>query len=180
LKIIAKTYKWAHPLVHRTGGPPHIIWHHAAEKTLSPAAIHREYVTNRGYSGIGYHFYVRKNGRIYRARPEWAMGAHARGYNDCIGICAEGAYHVEKTMPAKQLVALQELADYLHKKYPKATDKKHGQVNATACPGKFYPYGAVIGGVKKPVVIKLPVPAKKPPWWSKMKTWLKLYKKRNK
>jgi len=176
LKIIAKTYKWAHPLVHRNGPPPHIIWHHAAAKDISADQIHALHIRN-GWSGIGYHFFVDKQGRIYRGRPLWAMGAHARDYNDSIGICAEGAYHVEKTMPAKQLGALQELHDHLHSAYPKATDKKHSDVNATACPGKFYPYRAVIGGVKKPVGIKLPVPEKKPPWWGKMMAWLKVYKK---
>lgn len=179
MRIIHKNYDWAHSLVHRNGEPPHIIWHHAAAKVCSPDDIHRIHLRN-GWSGIGYHFYVRKDGRIYRGRPVWAMGAHARGYNDSIGVCAEGAYHIEKEMPKAQLRALQDLHAYLHKKFPHATDKRHKDVNATACPGAYYPWKAVTGGVTKPLVIKLPVPAKKPPWWSKMKTWLKLYKKRNK
>jgi N-acetyl-anhydromuramyl-L-alanine amidase AmpD len=185
LQVIAKTYDWAHPLVHRNGSPPHIVWHHAAAKVASPDDIHRIHLNN-GWSGIGYHFYVRKDGRIYRGRPVWAMGAHARGFNDSLGVCAEGAYHVERTMPAKQLRALQELHDYLKRQYPKATDRKHSDVNATACPGSFYPYKKVRAGVPDPVIVKppkpevieVPVPVVKPPWWRKMRTWLRLYKKR--
>lgn len=179
MRIINKAYSWAAPLSRRSGDPRYIIWHHAAAKTCSPDDIHRMHLAN-GWSGIGYHFFVRKDGSVYQGRPLWAMGAHARGYNDSIGVCAEGAYHIEKEMPKAQLRALQDLHAYLHKKFPHATDKRHKDVNATACPGAYYPWKAVTGGVTKPLVIKLPVPAKKPPWWSKMKTWLKLYKKRNK
>lgn len=177
MRIIHKNYDWAHSLVHRNGEPPHIIWHHAAAKVCSPDDIHRIHLRN-GWSGIGYHFYVRKDGRIYRGRPVWAMGAHARGFNNSIGVCAEGAYHVEKEMPEAQLRSLQELHDHLHGKYPKISDRRHSDVNPTACPGKYYPYGKVKKGAAGPVIIELPVPEKKPPWWSKMKTWLKLYKKR--
>ena len=32
----------------------------------------------RGFSGIGYHFYITKDGVIYPCRPENKIGAHAR------------------------------------------------------------------------------------------------------
>ena len=45
----------------------------------------------RGFSGAGYHFYIRKNGDIKTTRPIEKIGAHARGYNaQSIGICYEG------------------------------------------------------------------------------------------
>lgn len=45
----------------------------------------------RGFNGIGYHFYVRKNGDIKTTRPIDRTGAHARGFNaGSIGICYEG------------------------------------------------------------------------------------------
>ena len=178
MHIIEHDWKWAHALVHRNGPPPHIIWHHAAAKVYSPEDVHRQDIS-QGWSGIGYHFYVRKDGCIHRGRPEWAMGAHARGYNDSLGVCAEGAYHIEKEMPAKQLKSMQELHAYLARKYPRATDRRHKDVNATDCPGKYYPYKRITSGVTKPVVIKLPVPAKKPPWWRAMLRWLKRRKQRH-
>ena len=45
----------------------------------------------RGFNGVGYHFYIRKNGDIKSTRPLERIGAHARGFNsDSIGICYEG------------------------------------------------------------------------------------------
>ena len=45
----------------------------------------------RGFSGAGYHFYIRKNGDIKTLRPLERPGAHARGYNaHSVGICYEG------------------------------------------------------------------------------------------
>lgn len=50
-------------------------------------AAHRR----RGFNGTGYHFYVRRDGRILTTRPVKRVGAHARGYNaHSIGICYEG------------------------------------------------------------------------------------------
>ena len=45
----------------------------------------------RGFSGAGYHYYIRKNGDIKSLRPVEQPGAHAKGYNaNSIGICYEG------------------------------------------------------------------------------------------
>ena len=34
----------------------------------------------RGFNGIGYHFYIRKNGDIKTTRPIERIGAHAKGF----------------------------------------------------------------------------------------------------
>ena len=34
-----------------------------------------------GFDGTGYHFYVRRDGRILATRPVSKVGAHVRGYN---------------------------------------------------------------------------------------------------
>ena len=45
----------------------------------------------RGWSGIGYHYVVRRNGQVEFGRPEERVGAHVRGHNrNSIGICLEG------------------------------------------------------------------------------------------
>lgn len=50
-------------------------------------AAHRQ----RGFDGTGYHFYIRRDGRILTTRSPERPGAHARGYNaHSIGICYEG------------------------------------------------------------------------------------------
>ena len=71
------------------------ILHHAEAKTCSAADIHNWH-KQRGWTGAGYHFLVRKDGKVYRLRPEWTVGAHAAGANsDSLGICFEGAYNTE-------------------------------------------------------------------------------------
>ena len=45
----------------------------------------------KGWSGIGYHWYVDRDGHIFPGRSEREAGAHVIGYNHCsIGICYEG------------------------------------------------------------------------------------------
>ena len=54
----------------------------------------------RGFSGIGYHFYITKDGVIYPCRPENKIGAHARHYNaHSIGVCYEGDWTRTGTLP---------------------------------------------------------------------------------
>ena len=41
--------------------------------------------------GIGYHYYIEKDGHLYQTRDEEEVGIHARHYNaHSIGICYEG------------------------------------------------------------------------------------------
>ena len=45
----------------------------------------------RGLNGIGYHYYIRRDGNIKSTRPVRKPGAHARGHNlGSIAICYEG------------------------------------------------------------------------------------------
>lgn len=121
-----------------------IILHHAAMNG-SVEDIHRVH-KNKGWAGIGYHFYVRKDGSVYRGRPEWAIGAHASGSNyNSLGICAEGNFENE-TMPDVQKNAIIELVNYLKSKYGISVVQRHRDVSSTACPGKNYPYSAIVNG----------------------------------
>ena len=68
----------------------------------------------RGWSGIGYHYVVRRNGQIENGRPPEKIGAHARGHNDgTLGICYIGTKH--PTMA--QLVAFESLYRTIFYKY---------------------------------------------------------------
>lgn len=123
-----------------------IILHHADAKNCSAEDIHRWHLNN-GWSGAGYHFLVRKDGSIYRLRPEDKVGAHAYGSNyDSIGICAEGKYN-EEEMPETQKRAIIELVRYLENKYNINTIQKHKDVCATSCPGDNYPFLEIINGI---------------------------------
>lgn len=121
-----------------------IILHHAAMNG-SVEAVHNVHKA-KGWSGIGYHFYVRKDGSIYRGRPEWAIGAHASGSNyNSIGICAEGNFETDK-MPDAQKNALKWLVAYIKDKYKINTVQRHRDVGSTACPGRNYPFDEIVNG----------------------------------
>lgn len=140
----------------RKGSPPGIVLHHAVSNG-SVEQIHKGHL-NRGYAGIGYHFYVRKDGKVYRGRPEDWVGAHTVGHNTKIGICAEGNFENDK-MSAAQQNAISEVIAYLFDKYGEMKVYKHRDLDATACPGKNYPFDAIVSGAKngKPATEKATV-----------------------
>ena len=116
-----------------------VILHHAEASSATVWDINDWHLSN-GWVGIGYHYYIRKDGSIYRGRPEWAVGAHATGHNDrSIGICCEGAYMTE-TMPAAQLASLKALLRDIMGRYGTLALKRHRDVNATSCPGDKFPW----------------------------------------
>lgn len=126
-----------------------IVLHHAAATTADAKTIHKWHLNN-GWSGIGYHFAVLKNGTIERGRPIKSIGAHCTGQNsDSIGICFEGNFEKE-TMSDKQVKAGQELLSYLYKTYnlTKSNVKRHKDLMSTSCPGKNFPFDEIISGKK--------------------------------
>ena len=71
----------------------HIIIHCSATREDRSLAveeletIHRR----RGFRGIGYHYYIRRDGKVVNTRPIELVGAHCKGHNArSIGICYEG------------------------------------------------------------------------------------------
>lgn len=79
----------------------------------------------RGFDGIGYHFYIRKNGDIRTTRPVAKIGAHAGGHNlKSIGICYEGGLDCygrsKNTMTEWQKHSLYVLIQTLLKDYPES------------------------------------------------------------
>lgn len=113
--------------------------HHAATIKCTVEQIHSWHKAF-GWPGIGYHYLVCKDGSIYRGRPEDTIGAHASGHNSySIGICFEGNFEIEE-MPEAQKAAGKELIAYLKGKYKIDKVLRHKDVNATACPGKHFPF----------------------------------------
>ena len=144
MKINEVTYKWNGALTKRRS-TARIILHHAAAKTCTAQQIHSWHLAN-GWAGIGYHFFVRKDGSVYRGRPENTVGAHAGNNNyDSIGVCFEGNFMTE-TMPEVQKRAGQELVQYLKDKYGISKVQKHSDVNATGCPGTHFPFREISEG----------------------------------
>ena len=137
MQIIETNFKWNGSLSY-TNKPKRIILHHAEDSICTVQQIHSWHLGN-GWTGIGYHFFVRKDGTIYRGRPENAIGAHVSGANtNTLGICAEGSYMTE-IMPTAQLNAIKWLIQYLDNKYGQLPIYGHREVGSSNCPGTNYP-----------------------------------------
>ena len=79
----------------------------------------------KGWSGIGYHWYVDRDGHIFPGRSEREAGAHVIGYNHCsIGICYEGGLDEQgnsaDTRTPSQKAALLFIIKDLKQSYPNA------------------------------------------------------------
>lgn len=121
-----------------------IVLHHAAAQNCTIYNIHQWHLAN-GWSGAGYHYLIRKDGRIFRGRPDDTIGSHTKGYNSTsLGLCFEGDF--EKEIPTQaQIDAGLELVAYLKKKYNIKKVKGHGELMASSCPGKLFPMEKFIG-----------------------------------
>lgn len=85
----------------------------------------------RGWSQIGYHFVIRRNGDIEMGRPVAKIGAHVRGYNTkSIGICIVGGVsehgNPENNFTAPQFESLQLLLIGLASEYQVSPDRMMG------------------------------------------------------
>lgn len=124
-----------------------IILHHTDGVGLSVEDIHQMHKQREGgtWNGIGYNYYIRRDGSVYLGRGQEYVGAHCGGENeDSIGIAFEGRYQVNNDMPDAQIKAGGALIAYLWGIYGKLPVGCHRDYNATACPGQYFRYDAVL------------------------------------
>ena len=117
-----------------------IVLHHVGEidRDVSASEIHKWHLEN-GWSGIGYHYVVRKSGTIERGRPRDTIGAHAQGFNSCsIGINIVGDFEHATPEPEQIESASMLIAD-LCNVYGLVPDQVtivgHCDLMSTDCPG---------------------------------------------
>lgn len=141
--IIEKEFDFRYPLEERSCTDM-IVIHHTGEADIDASAeqIHDWHYNHQpdAWSGIGYHFVIRKNGTIERGRPEWAIGSHAYGENyHTIGIHLSGDFQTANPSSA-QIESAAMLIANLCDKYDIPTDRHHivghCDLMATDCPGK--------------------------------------------
>lgn len=100
----------------------------------------RRWHKQRGYSDIGYHYVVYRDGSVHEGRDVNIVGAHCVGHNTySIGICYIGGCKFDGLTPKdtrteKQKAALKTLIMRLKAKYPYASVRGHRDFANKACP----------------------------------------------
>ena len=137
----------------------YIVLHHTAGSHGSVESIHETHLKrkdSRGnpWMGIGYHFVIGNGNGMADGDIEptfrWHQqlhGAHAGvgAYNDRgIGICLVGNFELAPPSEA-QLSAVKRLVGILKSEYGITGENVigHGDVKATACPGRYFPLAEI-------------------------------------
>lgn len=100
----------------------------------------RKWHLNRGFSDIGYHYVIYRDGSINKGRDESVSGAHCTGHNTVsigvcyIGGCASDGKTPKDTRTAAQKESLIKILKELKARYPKAKIYSHNNFAAKACP----------------------------------------------
>ena len=100
----------------------------------------RKWHLARGFSDIGYHFYIDLHGEIHKGRDISKIGAHCKGHNrNSIGICYCGGVEADGKTPKdtrneKQKTALLAVLRTLKAMYPYSCIHSHKDFANKACP----------------------------------------------
>jgi len=93
----------------------------------------------RGWSDIGYHDVIRRNGRAEQGRPVERTGAHVAGQNTgSIGICLVGGIDERGKPDANftraQFITLRRLLRFYKAQHKNVTIHGHNEFSNKACP----------------------------------------------
>lgn len=122
-----------------------LIWHCSATREGQNFTVEdiRSWHKQRGWSDIGYHYVVYRDGRIMAGRPVGQVGAHVEGHNTgTVGCCYIGGVNADNTKPKdtrtpEQRASMLWLTEQLVKKFPIKIVSGHNKYAAKACPS-FY------------------------------------------
>ena len=106
------------------------------------AEVRRWHVNGRGWSDIGYHYLIDRDGTIAEGRPIGRVGAHVRGRNrNTIGVSLFGGHggaefdQFADNFTPEQDAALRQLLTELCERYPDIDIiSGHNEYAAKACP----------------------------------------------
>jgi N-acetyl-anhydromuramyl-L-alanine amidase AmpD len=101
--------------------------------------IRKWHVEGNGWSDIGYHYVIRRDGIIEGGRIVERAGAHTKGHNrDSIGVCMVGGIDsrgkATDNFTEEQWRAIERLTRMLMTSYKGATVHGHNEFSNKACP----------------------------------------------
>ena len=108
-------------------------------KNFSVADIRRWHL-KRGFTDIGYHFVIYRDGSVNIGRPLQKSGAHCSGHNkNSIGVCYIGGVATDGKTPkdtrtSAQKDSLVRLITELRQQFPNASVHGHREFANKACP----------------------------------------------
>lgn len=127
-------------IVHCTATRPEWWAGHTAEQKREECK--RWHTEERGWSDIGYHYLIDRDGTLTEGRPIELSGAHARGHNKhSVGISLWGGHGgdqddlFEENFTPEQDRALRKLIAQLRMEYPAITRiRGHNEISSKMCP----------------------------------------------
>ena len=146
--IIDPGLEWNENLIPRTKTEMVIVHHAAGDGSVY--TVHDYHKNVRGWTGIAYNFYIRKDGSVYQGRGWDKVGGHTLkedgiDYNSIsVGICCEGNCDTNETPPDAQLASLIKMVAWALENYTLTQSDVFGHnecnvKNYTVCPGKNFP-----------------------------------------
>jgi N-acetylmuramoyl-L-alanine amidase len=118
--------------------PPYIVLHHSASALSTTAADIDAWHREKGWEAGGYAAVIERTGELILGRGLGRQLAHARGYNDSIGICVVGDNTTaSQRWVWQQIEGIEKTLAVLTVFYPKAVVLGHRDLPgaATLCPG---------------------------------------------
>lgn len=121
----------------------YIMIHHTAHPTWGIDEVHSFHQRTRGWAGIGYNFFVEKDGTIEEGRG-LHVGAGATNYNyNSVHICFAGNFEVQ-TPTKEQIEAGKWLINHLLNLLPnKVRIIGHRDIGNTSCPRQKLSFGRI-------------------------------------
>ena len=101
------------------------------DREVEAADIHQWHL-EKGWSGVGYHYVIQRNGTVENCRPDFWEGAHVAGHNHLsLGICLVG----RDEFTAEQHQKLRSLLYFLRFQYQDSEIVGHYQLDdKKTCP----------------------------------------------